>query len=215
MTFITTFIDIVLHIGDHLLSLIGQFGNGIYLITWGIIFVETGVVIMPFLPGDSMIFALGAITSQGYLNIFILWGLLTSAAVIGDALNYWIGHYIGPKIEEKNYKLINKAHIEKTKRFYEKHGGKTIIIARFIPIIRTFAPFVAGIGAMHYGKFFIYNILGGFLWVTLFLFAGFFFGNLPFIKNNFTLVILGIIFVSIVPPVISALKKRLSAPSVA
>jgi len=210
MEFIYQIIDFILHIDKHLQEIISNYGTLTYLILFLIIFVETGLVVMPFLPGDSLLFAAGAFAATGSLNIFLLIILLFIAAVIGDTLNYAIGKFVGPKVFYRDYKLLKREHLLKTQNFYDKYGGKTIIIARFIPIIRTFAPFVAGIGKMNYGRFITYNIVGGALWIVIFLVLGFYFGNLPAVKKNFTLVILAIIVLSILPPIIEYLKHRFS-----
>lgn len=196
------FVDIFLHLDKHLDYIITNFGIWTYVILFTIIFVETGVVIMPFLPGDSLLFMAGALAAihPDVLNVWIMGGLLFVAAFLGDTLNYHIGKYIGPKVFKRDYKLLKRAHLVKTQAFYDKHGGKTIIFARFIPIIRTFAPFVAGVGTMSYGKFISYNIIGGFVWVFSFLLAGYFFGEIPIVKNNLKLVLVGIIVVSLMPP---------------
>jgi membrane-associated protein len=173
-----------------------------------IIFLETGLVITPFLPGDSLLFAAGAFAALGALNVWVLFVLLSVAAILGDTVNYWIGHYIGPRAFSGNIRFLKKEYLDRTHAFYEKYGGKTIILARFIPIIRTFAPFVAGIGAMTYSKFIVYNVVGGIAWVGIFLFGGYFFGNLPFVKDNFTIVILAIIGISVLPGVIEYLRER-------
>lgn len=170
------------------------------MIIFIIILCETGLVIAPILPGDSLLFAAGTFAALKSLNIWWLFILLTAAAILGDTINYWIGHFIGPKVfSQENVRFLNKKYLERTHRFYEKHGGKTIIIARFLPIIRTFAPFVAGIGKMNYRRFISYNIIGGISWIAVFIFGGYFFGNIPFVKNNFSLVILAIIIISIIP----------------
>jgi len=167
-----------------------------------VIFAETGLVVLPFLPGDSLLFMIGALSVQGGFNIWIIYPILIGAAVLGDSVNYYIGHKIGRKAFQSKYvPFINQDHLDKTEAFYEKHGGRTIIIARFIPIIRTFAPFVAGIGKMSYKEFMTYNVVGGAAWVTLFTFTGFFLGNIPAVEKNFTFVILGIILLSLLPPV--------------
>jgi membrane-associated protein len=192
-------LNFILHIDDYLSQLISQYGAVTYAILFAIIFIETGIVFMPFLPGDSLLFAAGALSALGSLNIWLVFGLLAIAAVLGDTSNYWIGHFFGQKIIDNPKIPINQDHIEKTKQFFVKHGGKTIFLARFVPIVRTFAPFVAGVGKMDYGKFISYNILGGIVWVGLFTWAGFFFGNLPFFKDNFELVVVVIIVLSVVP----------------
>ncbi len=199
MEIITHTIDFILHIDVHLGELINSYGILVYGILFGIIFLETGLVVTPFLPGDSLIFAAGAFAAIGSLNPFLIFGLLTIAAILGDTANYWIGHFFGNQILANPKIPINQEHIDKTNAFFKKHGGKTIILARFMPFIRTFAPFVAGIGRMDYYKFIMFNVVGGILWVGLFTFVGYFFGNLPAIKHNFSLVIMGIIGISVLP----------------
>jgi membrane-associated protein len=194
------FIEFVMHIDEYIIQVIANFGLWTYLIVFGVIFAETGFVVTPFLPGDSLLFVLGALAAKGSLNIFVWFFILCIAAVLGDATNYFIGHKIGRKAFRGKH-FFKEEDLEKTEAFYEKHGGKTIIIARFVPIIRTFAPFVAGIGKMHYPKFFSYNVVGGIAWVTLFLFGGFFFGNIPAVKENFTLVIFAILLMSVLPAI--------------
>jgi membrane-associated protein len=206
-------IDVFLHLDRHLTGLLNYFGNWTYLVVFLIIFCETGLVVTPILPGDSLLFGLGAFAANPYLKgplaLELLFITLSLAAIAGDSVNYTIGRYVGPKVfYRENSRFFNKAYLEKTRRFYEKHGGKTIIIARFVPIIRTFAPFVAGIGSMSYGKFISYNVIGGILWISLFIFGGYFFGNIPFVKNNFTLVIISIIIVSILPGVIEYFRQQ-------
>jgi membrane-associated protein len=210
MEIVTTLIDFILHLDKHLEQIIQDYGLLTYAILFLIIFVETGVVILPFLPGDSLLFAAGmlAANEKNGLNVGIIIGLLIVAAILGDTLNYIIGKYIGPKVFSRDYKLLKKEHLLKTQQFYEKHGGKTIIYARFVPIIRTFAPFVAGIGNMKYSKFINFNIVGGIVWVTLFTMAGFLFGNIEIVKTNFTKIILGIIIISLLPAVIEIIKGR-------
>ncbi|GAL87097.1 hypothetical protein Ccel_1169 [Sporocytophaga myxococcoides] len=180
-----------------------------------IIFVETGLVIMPFLPGDSLLFAAGTFAALGSLNLWLLIFLLFIAAFLGDTLNYFIGNFIGPKVFSKDYRLLKKEHLIKTQQFYEKHGGKTIIFARFMPIIRTFAPFIAGVGTMNYRKFLSYNIIGGILWIAGFTLLGYLFGNIPAVKKNFTLVIFGIILLSMTPPLIEYLRSKFQKKTVA
>jgi len=203
-------IDFILHIDRHLIEIVQDYQTWTYLILFLIIFAETGFVVTPFLPGDSLLFAAGAIIAkpESGLNVFLMCLLLIVAAVLGDLVNYHIGNYIGPKAFSGRYKWLKSEYLQKTQQFYTKHGGKTIIYARFIPIIRTFAPFVAGIGAMSYSRFASYNIVGGILWVTSFLFIGYYFGGLPVIKNNFTYVIFGIIVFSILPPVIELIRQK-------
>jgi membrane-associated protein len=212
MDIIKEIIDFILHLDVHLNELIIHYGTLTYLILFLIIFAETGLVITPFLPGDSLIFAAGTFAAQGSFNLHLLFLILAVAAILGDTINYWIGKFFGHKIvESKRIKLINKSHIEKTHRFFEKYGGKTIIIARFVPIVRTFAPFVAGAGSMTYKKFIKYNIIGGILWVGLFTYAGYYFGNIPAVKNNFIFVIIVIIFLSILPPIIELIKHKIES----
>jgi membrane-associated protein len=208
MEFIATLIDILMHIDLHLGELIRDYGLWTYLILFIIIFWETGVVIFPFVPGDSLLFAVGAFAALGALEVWILFILLSIAAIAGDTVNYWIGHFIGPKIFQKEkVRFLNKKHLERAHQFYEKYGAKTIVIARFIPIIRTFAPFVAGIGSMTYWKFISYNVIGGVAWVAICLALGYFFGNLTVVKENFSLVILAIIIISVMPGVIEFLRQ--------
>jgi len=207
MEFIQNLINIFVHLDQNLTAVIAQFGPLTYVLLFLIIFLETGFVVTPFLPGDSLLFAAGTLSVGGSLNIFFLFIILSTAAIIGDSVNYFIGKIVGPRIfQMKRIPLIKKENLVKTEKFYEKYGGKTIILARFIPIIRTFAPFVAGVGKMAYGRFVLFNVTGGIAWVTLFLFGGYFFGNLPLIKRNFHLAILGIIIVSLMPAVIEYLK---------
>jgi membrane-associated protein len=208
MDLISNFVDLFLHLDEHLSVVIQDFGLWTYLILFLIIFLETGVVVTPFLPGDSLLFAAGSFAALGVLNPWILFVSLSLAAILGDTVNYWIGHYIGPRAFSGNIRFLKKEYLDRTHQFYEKHGGKTIIIARFIPIIRTFAPFVAGIGSMTYNRFIPYNVIGGILWVGLFTFAGYFFGNLPLVKDNFTIVILAIIGISIAPPLVEFILGR-------
>ena len=203
-------IDFILHLDVHLAQLTTTYGIFTYAILFVIIFCETGLVVTPFLPGDSLLFAGGAIAALGGLNIFVILIVLMAAAILGDTANYWIGHFFGEKIIAHPKSPIKKSHIDKTHAFYEKYGGKTIILARFVPIVRTFAPFVAGIGKMHYQTFISYNIIGGILWSVLFTLTGYFFGNIPTIKHNFSLVILAIILISLIPMVIEYLKTRRS-----
>lgn len=210
MEVIQTIIDFILHIDKHLVEIVSEYQTWTYLILFLIIFAETGLVVTPFLPGDSLLFATGAIIAkpESGLNIAVMMVLLIVAAVLGDMVNYQVGNYIGPKAFSGRYKLLKKEYLERTQAFYQKHGGKTIIYARFVPIIRTFAPFVAGVGTMSYRTFASYNIFGGFLWITSFLLLGFFFGNLPVIKDNFTYVIFGIIILSMLPPIIEWIRSR-------
>lgn len=199
-------IDLFLHLDTHLNLIIQQYGVWTYLILFTVIFLETGVVVTPFLPGDSLLFAAGAFAAAGALDVGWLFVLLFVAAVLGDTVNYRIGYSIGPRAFHGQNRFFKREYLDRTHQFYERHGGKTIVLARFIPIIRTFAPFVAGIGRMSYGRFVAYNIGGGLLWTALFIFGGYFFGNLSVVKRNFTLVILAIIVLSITPPVIEWLQ---------
>jgi membrane-associated protein len=208
MQIIRYFIDFILHIDIHLAELINSYGILVYGILFLIIFLETGLVVTPFLPGDSLIFASGALAAIGSLNPFLIFGLIALAAILGDTVNYWIGHYFGQKILANPKIPINQEHIDKTNVFFAKHGGITIVLARFMPFIRTFAPFVAGIGKMNYPKFLFYNVIGGLSWVGLFTFAGYFFGNVPFVKHNFSLVIMVIIFISVLPALSQVLKRK-------
>jgi membrane-associated protein len=211
---IKTLIDFILHIDDHLVEIVSNYKTWTYLILFLIIFAETGLVVTPFLPGDSLLFATGAIVAkeESNLNIVVMAILLIIAAILGDLVNYHVGKYIGPKAFSGKIRFLKKEYLERTQAFYNKHGGKTIIYARFIPIIRTFAPFVAGIGTMTYLRFATYNVVGGIVWVVSFLLLGFFFGGLPIIKDNFTYVIFAIIIVSILPPIIEVLRSRNKKP---
>lgn len=209
MHFFTYFFDFILHLDSHLTELIQAYGSLTYAILFAIIFAETGLVVMPFLPGDSLLFAAGALSALGSLHLPATIIILLAAAILGDSVNYWIGSLLGQKIvDNPKIAFINQEHIDKTEAFYKKHGGKTIILARFIPIIRTFAPFVAGVGKMHYETFIFYNIVGAVLWVTGFTMAGYFFGNLPAVKEHFTLVVFAIIGISVLPVVIEYIKQR-------
>lgn len=210
MELLKSLIDFVLHIDQHLVEIVHDYQSWTYLILFLIIFAETGLVVTPILPGDSLLFATGAIIAkpESGLSIVAMCGLLMVAAVLGDLVNYHVGKFIGVKAFSGKYRFLKVEYLLKTQQFYERHGGKTIIYARFIPIIRTFAPFVAGIGTMSYGKFASFNVIGGIGWVCSFLLLGFFFGGLPVIKDNFTLVIFGIIFVSILPPIVELLRSK-------
>src|SRR5688572_18791064 len=202
------FLDFFLHLDQYLSDWIDEYKALTYLILFAIIFVETGLVIMPFLPGDSLLFAAGAFASKGALNPVVLTVLLTIAAVIGDTVNYWIGRYFGPRVFTENRRFLNKRHLDRAQEFYERHGGKAIVFARFVPIVRTFAPFVAGVGAMNYPRFLMYNVGGGIAWITLFVWAGYFFGNIPTVEKNFELVIFAIIGLSVLPMVYEYWKER-------
>lgn len=206
--------DVLLHLDRYLGAVIQDYGTWTYLILFLIIFCETGLVVTPILPGDSLLFAIGVFCGLGNLDIYLTLGLLSVAAVLGDTVNYAVGNYIGPKVfHYENSRIFKKEYLQKTHAFYEKYGGKTIIIARFVPIVRTFAPFVAGVGAMTYGKFLSYNVIGGLLWVFSITLAGYFFGSIPAVKNNFTAVILAIIFISILPGVIEYIRHRRASSS--
>lgn len=199
-------IDLFLHLDEYMAGIIQQYGTWTYAILFGVIFMETGFVVTPFLPGDSLLFAAGTFAGLGSLNIWLLILLLMVAAILGDTVNYWIGHYMGDRAY--NVKWIKKEYLDRTHVFFEKHGGKTIFLARFVPIVRTFAPFVAGMGRMSYGYFFSYNVFGGIVWVLTFTLLGYFFGNLEFVKRNFELVIIAIILISVLPAVYEAMKAR-------
>jgi membrane-associated protein len=208
MDFIRTAIDFFLHLDKHLAEIIAEYGVWTNLILFLIVFAETGLVVTPFLPGDSLLFAAGTFAALGSLDPALLILLLSAAAIIGDTVNYWVGAYIGPRAFSGEIRWLRKEYLDRTHAFYEKHGGKTIILARFIPIIRTFAPFVAGVGTMTYSRFLLYNVVGGIVWVSLFVLAGYYFGNLPAVRQNFTYVILAIIVLSVMPIVVEFLKAR-------
>jgi membrane-associated protein len=211
MDVLTNLIDLFIHLDKHLNGVIQTYGTWTYLFLFLIIFLETGFVVTPFLPGDSLLFAGGTFAGLGALNIYTLFLLLCLAAFLGDTANYWIGHFVGPKAFSGNVRFLKKEYLDRTHEFYERHGGKTIILARFIPIIRTFAPFVAGIGKMSYWRFITYNLVGGMSWVALFTFGGYFFGNLEFVQNNFSFVVLAIILISVMPAVYEFIKQRTQA----
>lgn len=201
-------IDIFLHLDVYLGNIILQYGAWTYLLLFVIVFLETGVVVTPFLPGDSLLFAAGAFAATGAFDVWWLFVLLLIAAILGDTVNYHIGYAIGPRAFQGQNRFFKREHLERTQQFYARHGGKTIVLARFVPIIRTFAPFVAGIGRMAYRHFLFYNVFGALLWTVLFIFGGYYFGNLPFVKRNFTLVILAIIVLSLLPPIIEWWQHR-------
>jgi len=202
-------IDFVLHINVHLAELVDRYGPWVYGVLFVIVFCETGLVVTPILPGDSLLFAVGALCGAGSMDLWISMVVLLAAAIIGDTVNYWIGAWAGPQVfRNKTSRWFNPKHLERTHEFMERYGAKAVIIARFVPIVRTFVPFVAGIGRMSYPRFMIYNLVGGVAWVALFVPAGYFFGNIPLVKNNFSLVILGIIAVSMVPGVIEFMRHR-------
>jgi membrane-associated protein len=213
MDLLPRIIDLFLHLDQHLGQLISQYGTWTHLILFLIVFCETGLVITPFLPGDSLLFAAGTFAALGALDLWLIIVLLIIAAIIGDTVNYWIGAYIGPRAFRGDIRFLRKEYLDRTHAFYEKHGGKTIILARFLPIIRTFAPFVAGVGAMSYPKFITYNVVGAVLWVGLFVLTGYFFGNITMVRENFTLVILAIIAISVLPLAVEAVRARRSRPA--
>jgi membrane-associated protein len=201
--------EFIIHIDVHLSEIIQSYGVWTYLILFLIIFCETGLVVTPILPGDSLLFAAGTFAARGDFNVMWLFILLSIAAVLGDTVNYWIGSFVGPKIFHKEHvRFLNKEYLDRTHQFFKKYGGKTIIIARFVPIIRTFAPFVAGIGSMTYWHFIGYNVIGGIVWIAAFVFAGYYFGNITMVKNNFTMVIFAIIIISILPGVIEFIRQH-------
>ena len=206
-------VDLFLHLDQHLGQLIAQYGVWTHLILFLVVFCETGLVVTPFLPGDSLLFAAGTFAALGALDLWVMMILLIVAAILGDTVNYWIGSYIGPRALRGDMRFLRKEYLDRTHAFYEKHGGKTIILARFVPIIRTFAPFVAGVGAMSYGKFITYNVVGAVLWVGLFVPAGYFFGNIAVVRENFSLVILAIIAISVLPIALEVLRTRRSRPA--
>lgn len=209
ITLVKNLVDFILHIDHHLAQLIAQYGTATYLILFTIIFMETGFVVTPFLPGDSLLFAAGAFAAKGSFDVILLWLLLWTAAVMGDNVNYWVGRFLGPKVfHYEDSRFFKKAHLEKTHAYFEKYGGKTLIIARFMPFVRTFAPFVAGVGRMTYPKFLAFSVAGGFLWMSIFIFGGYYFGNLPYVQKNFKLVILAVIAISLMPMVIEWWRHR-------
>ena len=212
MDIFTLLFDFLLHLDQYIGFLIQTFGLWTYVILFAVVFCETGLVVTLFLPGDSLLFAAGAFAALGSLDFALLFASLAAAAIIGDTVNYWLGHYMGPKVfRKKNVRFMNREYLERAHEFYDKHGGKTIVLARFIPIIRTFAPFVAGIGAMNYRRFIIYNVAGALLWVAIFLTGGYMFGNIPVVRDNFALVMIAIIALSFAPPVLELLRRRLKA----
>jgi membrane-associated protein len=209
MDVVTTLFELFLHFDEYLAEIIAQYGVWTYALLFLVIFLETGVVVTPFLPGDSLLFAAGSFAALDVLNPWILVIVLSVAAIIGDTVNYWIGHYVGPRAFSGNVRFLKKEYMDRTHDFYERHGGKTIILARFVPIVRTFAPFVAGVGAMTYPKFITYNVVGGIVWVMLFVWLGYFFGNLPFVQTHFEAAILAIIFISVLPIIFEFVKGKL------
>jgi membrane-associated protein len=213
MSLISTLIDFILHMDKYLPMIIQALGIWTYAALFFVIFMETGFVVTPFLPGDSLLFAAGAIAALpgSGLNIFVFYILMAVAAVLGDTVNYWIGHYVGPRAFSGNIRWLKKEYLDRTQKFYEKHGGKTILLARFVPIIRTFAPFVAGVGQMRYGYFISYNVFGGILWTALFTFGGYFVGNLEIVQKNFSLIVVMIVLISTVPAFYEFFKARSEA----
>ncbi|HWI15713.1 MAG TPA: DedA family protein [Burkholderiales bacterium] len=208
MELISTFVDVVLHLDVHLQWLVSNYGHWVYLILFLIIFCETGLVVTPFLPGDSLLFVAGAVAAGGGMYVHALFAVLAAASFSGDNTNYWIGRFLGPRVFREHSRLLHPQHLERTQQFYEKHGGKTIMIARFLPIVRTFAPFVAGIGRMRYDRFLGYSFAGSVAWIGSLTYAGYFFGNIPFIKKNLSLVIVAIVLISIMPGIIEYLRNR-------
>ena len=208
MDWLMTAVDMFLHVDRHLLEVATLYGPWVYALLFLIVFCETGVVVTPFLPGDSLLFAVGALAGAGVLELGIVLPLLTAAAIIGDNTNYFIGRTVGPRVFTEHSRLLKREHLLRTQRFYEKHGGKAVVLARFVPIVRTFAPFVSGVGRMHYPRFLAFDIGGGVLWVWSFGLLGFYFGNQPVIKENFGFAIVGVILISIVPIVVEAWRAR-------
>lgn len=213
MDLLRNLIDLFVHLDQHLSRVISEYGTWTHLILFLIVFCETGLVVTPFLPGDSLLFAAGTFAALGALDLWMTVLLLIGAAILGDTVNYWVGAYIGPRAFGGNVRYLRREYLDRTHAFYERHGGKTIILARFVPIIRTFAPFVAGVGAMTYPRFLTYNVVGAVLWVGLFVLGGYFFGNMPTVRENFTLVILAIIALSVLPIVVEAIRARWSRPA--
>jgi membrane-associated protein len=212
MDLIAGLLDLLLHLDQHLLELVRTYGTWIYAILFGIVFLETGLVFTPFLPGDSLLFVGGTLAAAGELNVHLLAALLTLAAIAGDSMNYAIGRYLGPRVFRfEDSRFFKRAYLDRTHAYFERHGGKTIVIARFVPIIRTYAPFVAGVGLMDYRSFLTYNVCGGILWVASLSYAGYFFGNLRFVRDNLTAIIIGIIVVSILPGVFEWWRHRSGA----
>ncbi|HAY84237.1 MAG TPA: DedA family protein [Chloroflexi bacterium] len=208
MDLILQLFDFILHIDVHLAQIIADYSTWTYAILFGIVFAETGFVITPFLPGDSLIFAAATFAARGALNPWLIFFTMTIAGILGDGINYSIGHYIGPRVFTEDVRFLKREYLDKAHEFFEKHGGKAVILARFMPIVRTFVPFVAGAGSMTYSKFAFYNVVGAISWVGLFTILGYFFGNIPAVEENFSLVIIAIIVLSFMPPVIEAIKER-------
>ncbi len=212
MEFLAYALDVALHLDQHLIVFVENYGAWVYALLFVIVFAETGLVVTPVLPGDSLLFVAGTLAAAGGMDVLWLMATLIAAAILGDTVNYWIGNYVGPKVFSAESRLLNKAHLERAHRFYERHGGKTIVIARFIPIIRTFAPFVAGIGEMSYPRFLAYNVGGAVLWVVSLVTAGFYFGELPFVKQNLTLIIVLIVIISVLPGVFEYFRHHRARP---
>ena len=212
MDILLNFWEFIIHLDSHLEVIIAQIGGWSYLLLFLIIFAETGLVITPFLPGDSLLFVAGALAGKGMLNIAFLFIILSAAAILGDTINYWLGSWIGAKAFDGRFRFLKPEHLEKTHRFFEKHGGKAVVLGRFVPLMRTFVPFVAGMGSMNYGRFITYNILGGVLWVSIFLFGGYFFGSIPFVQDNFALVIVVVIALSVMPVVWEVMSEKVILP---
>ena len=209
MELITSFIDVVLHLDRHLQWLVATYGIWVYLILFAIIYCETGLVVTPFLPGDSLLFVAGAVAAGGAIDVHTLFAILALASFSGDNTNYWVGRFVGPRLFRRSgSRVLNPAHLERTQQFYERHGGKTIVIARFVPIVRTFAPFVAGMGRMIYPRFLSYSFAGSILWIGSLTYAGYYFGNLPFVRQNLSFVIIGIIVLSLMPGLVEFLRSR-------
>jgi membrane-associated protein len=215
MDLLKRLIDVFVHLDRHLADVVRDYGAWTHTLLFAIVFCETGLVVTPFLPGDSLLFTAGALASLGTLNVWLLFLLLALAAVLGDTANYWIGKRIGPRAFDGSVKFLKQEHLRKTEAFYEKHGKKTIILARFVPIVRTFAPFVAGVGSMTYGTFLAYNVIGGVAWVAICVFSGYFFGNIPVVKKNFSLVVLAIIGISTLPLLFEWWRTRRARPGAA
>lgn len=208
MEMIRNAIDFFLHLDKHLAEIISQYGTWTYAILATIVFCETGLVVLPLLPGDSLLFAAGAFAALGSLDPWVLFLLLAAMAIVGDTVNYWVGAWVGPRAFTGEFRWLKREYMDRTHAFFERHGRKTIILARFVPIVRTFAPFVAGVGTMSYPRFLAYNVIGGVMWVGLFVWAGYFFGNLPVVRDNFSIVILAIIGVSVMPMIVGILQER-------
>ncbi|RPI45353.1 MAG: DedA family protein [Betaproteobacteria bacterium] len=216
MDLIAQFIDIVLNLERHLSWVVQNYGAYVYAILFAIIFCETGLVVTPFLPGDSLLFVAGTLAATGHMDVHALFGVLCAASFLGDNTNYWVGRFVGPRVfRSTSSRLLNREHLERTHRFYERHGGKTIVIARFMPIVRTFAPFVAGIGRMNYAQFLGFSAAGSVFWIGFFVYGGYLFGNLPFVKQNLTWFIIGIVLVSVAPGLIAWIRARTSARAAA